>query len=291
MQDFYITYVHAMLAKLGIHIWAPNLEEAPDSLYNEACQAVALTKFRQIACSGSYQYMRANLTYCGDLGLLCTAYDHYVHYLLAKRYKKESRDQGWNEHEVEKKVVQWARLRYNAKAGVYVIKTLAYQSDNATAFFRQLDCKIKDVEAMMGHRSNKQICRRPKIPIISEFKKTPKNVPIDVYRPECFSDRDHSQKLMGADLSEVLFFPVKDLPPKGKQHPNERLGDICFNYKYWDLTIKDYKIEPRTPKSSERDSDAGDLSDDESVDLDASNPHHDVDNHLVTKKIIELEKG
>ncbi|MBW0466263.1 hypothetical protein O181_005978 [Austropuccinia psidii MF-1] len=96
---------------------------------------------------------------------------------------------------------------------------------------------------------------------------------------------------MAANLSEVAFVPVKDLPSKGTQNPDERLGDISFNYKYWDLTIKDYKIEPRTPDSSERDSNAGDLSDDESVDLDAANPHHDIDNHLVTEKIIELEQG
>ncbi|MBW0489003.1 hypothetical protein O181_028718 [Austropuccinia psidii MF-1] len=45
MQDFYITYVHAMLAKMGICIWAPYLEEDPDSLYNEACWIVALMTF------------------------------------------------------------------------------------------------------------------------------------------------------------------------------------------------------------------------------------------------------
>ncbi|MBW0499926.1 hypothetical protein O181_039641 [Austropuccinia psidii MF-1] len=45
MQDFYITYVHAMLSKLGISIWAPNLEEAPDSLYNGAFCIVALMTF------------------------------------------------------------------------------------------------------------------------------------------------------------------------------------------------------------------------------------------------------
>ncbi|MBW0478136.1 hypothetical protein O181_017851 [Austropuccinia psidii MF-1] len=323
MQDLYITYVHAMLAKLGIGIWEADLEEAPNSMYNEVCRVVALMKFCQIACSGAYQYMWANLTYCGYLGLLRTAYYHYVHYVLPKRYKKESLDQGCNEREVEKKVVQRARLRlddwhykflvahnyvkryqiiasdvnehsddgYNAMAGVYVIKTLAHQSENATAFFHQLDCKIKDVEAMMGRGSNQQICWRTTIPIISEFKKTPKNFPIDFYLPEWFKDRDHSEKLMAADLSEVAFVPVKDLPPMGKKHPNERLGDISFNYKYWDLTIKDYKIEPRTPDSSERNSNAGDLSYYESGDLDTANPHHDVDNHLVTKQIIELERG
>ncbi|MBW0525314.1 hypothetical protein O181_065029 [Austropuccinia psidii MF-1] len=219
---------------------------------------------------------------------------------------KESQDQGWNERElcdwrykflvahnyakryqiIASDVNAHSDYEYNAKARVYVIKPLAYQSENATAFFRRLDCKIKDVEAMMGRRFNQRIRRRPKIPIIPRFKKTPKNVPIDLYQPEWFNDRDHSEKLMAANLSEVSFVPVKDLPPKRKQHPDESLGDISFNYKYWDLTIKEYKIEPRTPESSERDSDAGDLSDDESVDLDAANPHHDVDNHLVTKRII-----
>ncbi|MBW0571460.1 hypothetical protein O181_111175 [Austropuccinia psidii MF-1] len=96
---------------------------------------------------------------------------------------------------------------------------------------------------------------------------------------------------MAADLSKVAFVPEKDLPPKGKQHPDERLGDLSFNYKYWDSTIKDYEIEPRTPESSERDSDAGNLSDDESVDLDAANSQCDVDNRLVNKQIIEMEQG
>ncbi|MBW0567957.1 hypothetical protein O181_107672 [Austropuccinia psidii MF-1] len=105
MQDFYITYVHAMLAKLGIRIWAP------DSLYNEACRIVALMTFRQIACSGTYQYMRANLTYCSDIGLLRNAYDHYVHYVLAEKYKKENKEQGWTMREVERKVIQRARQR------------------------------------------------------------------------------------------------------------------------------------------------------------------------------------
>ncbi|MBW0521495.1 hypothetical protein O181_061210 [Austropuccinia psidii MF-1] len=164
MQDFYITYVHAMLAKLGIRVWGPDLEEAPDFLYNGACCIVALMTFCQIACSGAYQYMNANLIYCSDLGLLSTEYDHYVHYVLAKKFKKEAREKGWVMQDVERKVVQPARKRlhyrrytflvshnhakrykiitsdanahsdyeYNSKAGIYVVKTLAYQSDSPT---------------------------------------------------------------------------------------------------------------------------------------------------------------
>ncbi|MBW0568439.1 hypothetical protein O181_108154, partial [Austropuccinia psidii MF-1] len=46
MQEFYITYINAMLEKLGIRIWAPDLQEAPNYLYNEACRIVALITFQ-----------------------------------------------------------------------------------------------------------------------------------------------------------------------------------------------------------------------------------------------------
>ncbi|MBW0462098.1 hypothetical protein O181_001813 [Austropuccinia psidii MF-1] len=322
MQDFYITYVHAMLAKLGIRIWAPDLEEAPDSLYNEACRIVALMTFRQIACSGAYQYMRANFTYCNDLGLLRNAYDHYVHYVLAEKYRREGREKGWNERDVERKVVQRARQRlrdnrykfliahnypkryqviasdvnahsddeYNAKAGVYVIKTLAYRSDSATAFFRRLDSKIKDVDRMMGRRSYQRIRRRPKKPILSKFEKTPKNIPIDFYRPEWFNEKNHSQKIMVADLGEVAFVPTKNLPPGSKEHPDERLGDLTFSNKYWDSVSKDYQIEPGTPENSDSVSLAS-SDGDESIDLDAAANERDVDNNLVEEELIKHEES
>ncbi|MBW0584750.1 hypothetical protein O181_124465 [Austropuccinia psidii MF-1] len=112
MQDFYITYVHAILAKLVIRVWAPDLEEAPDLLYNGACRIVALMMFLQIACSGAYQYMCANLIYCSDLGLLSTAYYHYIHYVLAKKLKKEAGEKGWAMQDVEINVVQWEDNEY-----------------------------------------------------------------------------------------------------------------------------------------------------------------------------------
>ncbi|MBW0522110.1 hypothetical protein O181_061825 [Austropuccinia psidii MF-1] len=286
MQDFYITYVHAMLAKLGIRIWAPDLEEAPGSLYNEACRIVALMTFRQIACSGAYQYMRANLTYCSDLGLLSSAYDHYVHYVLAEKYRKENREKGWNERDVVRKAVQRARQRlrdhrykflvmhkypkryqviasdvnahsddeYNAQLGVYVIKTLAYRSERATTFFQRLDRKIKEVDAML----------------------------VDFYRPEWFNERNHSEKMIAADVGDVAFVSVKDIPSGSKEHPDERLSDRAFNNKYWHLTIKDYEIEPDTPEDSDNYSD-------EMIDLDANN-QLDVDQNFVEQEIIKHEQ-
>ncbi|MBW0500598.1 hypothetical protein O181_040313 [Austropuccinia psidii MF-1] len=57
LQKFYIDYIKATLAKLGICAWAPDLEDAPNSLYNEACRISALMNLHQIAASGAYQYM------------------------------------------------------------------------------------------------------------------------------------------------------------------------------------------------------------------------------------------
>ncbi|MBW0529205.1 hypothetical protein O181_068920 [Austropuccinia psidii MF-1] len=247
MQDFYITYVHEILAKLGIHIWAPDLQEAHNSLYNEACRIVALMTFQQIACSGAYQYMCENSAYCSELGFLCTEYDQYVHYVLSEKHKKEVREKGWNSQDVERKVVQRARQQflvshnyakryqviasdvnahsndeYSLKLGIYIIKTLPYQSKSATAFFRRLHSKINEVDAMMGHKSN-----------------------------EKFNKRNHSEKLIAAELSWVAFVLVRDLPPGAKQHPDEQLGNLSFSCKYWESIRKDYGIEPGTPKSSE----------------------------------------
>ncbi|MBW0494114.1 hypothetical protein O181_033829 [Austropuccinia psidii MF-1] len=37
LQQLYIDYIKATLAKLGICAWAPDSEDAPDSLFNEDC--------------------------------------------------------------------------------------------------------------------------------------------------------------------------------------------------------------------------------------------------------------
>ncbi|MBW0483342.1 hypothetical protein O181_023057 [Austropuccinia psidii MF-1] len=60
---------------------------------------------------------------------------------------------------------------------------------------------------------------------------------------------------------------------------------MTFNHKYWESTIKDYKIETGTPESSDRDSDA-DSKADKSVDLDATNTQCDVDNQFLSEEFI-----
>ncbi|MBW0499925.1 hypothetical protein O181_039640 [Austropuccinia psidii MF-1] len=58
-----------------------------------------------------------------------------------------------------------------------------------------------------------------------------------------------------------------------------------FNHKYWESTIKDCRIKPGTPESSDRDSDA-DSEADKSVDLDATNTPCNVDNQVLSEEFI-----
>ncbi|MBW0467500.1 hypothetical protein O181_007215 [Austropuccinia psidii MF-1] len=57
LENFYFLYICSFLSKLRICVWAPDLEKAPGFFYNEACCTVAIMTFRQLACSGAYQYM------------------------------------------------------------------------------------------------------------------------------------------------------------------------------------------------------------------------------------------
>ncbi|KAG0143432.1 hypothetical protein CROQUDRAFT_96295 [Cronartium quercuum f. sp. fusiforme G11] len=94
IDDSYIHYIHAHLAKLGICCWGPNLDEGPKSLFNAACRIAALTGFQQIAALGGYNFLNFNHTYKDDMLLFIHAYNHYVHHVLAKKYRSECNKAG-----------------------------------------------------------------------------------------------------------------------------------------------------------------------------------------------------
>ncbi|MBW0560728.1 hypothetical protein O181_100443 [Austropuccinia psidii MF-1] len=96
LEDFYFHYIFSLLSRLGICVWAPNLEEAPGFLYNEACRTVALMTLFQLSCSGAYQYMHANISYLNEINLLHCAYVHFVHDLMTEKFKKENKQAGTN---------------------------------------------------------------------------------------------------------------------------------------------------------------------------------------------------
>ncbi|KNE95049.1 hypothetical protein PSTG_11642 [Puccinia striiformis f. sp. tritici PST-78] len=42
LEEFFVEYTQATLARLGLRVWAPDLDDSPHSLYNEACRQAAL---------------------------------------------------------------------------------------------------------------------------------------------------------------------------------------------------------------------------------------------------------
>ncbi|KAG0144706.1 hypothetical protein CROQUDRAFT_708506 [Cronartium quercuum f. sp. fusiforme G11] len=83
---------------------------------------------------------------------------------------------------------------FNAEKKVYVIKSLPYHSKNANKFFRRLDVEILKEEEINGKTSRKRIRKLPKIPAVSEFKRAPKNLPIDFYNLNWFKELPPTQK-------------------------------------------------------------------------------------------------
>lgn len=106
IDEMHILYVHAMLAKVGIRIWGPNLEESHDSLFNSACRITALNTSQQLLASGTYQYMNINLSHVNKVSLWVSAYNHYVHYVMESWFKKEMKELGEHKKDKSKKSIQ-----------------------------------------------------------------------------------------------------------------------------------------------------------------------------------------
>ncbi|MBW0486619.1 hypothetical protein O181_026334 [Austropuccinia psidii MF-1] len=111
MSDFSIKYIIALLSKLGICQWAPDLNDKSDTPYNEACRISAIQTFRQIAISGAYEHMNVNFQNLENIEFLTKVYNHYVHWYVAQKYKKEIKEPGKYAKEQERKEVLRYRLR------------------------------------------------------------------------------------------------------------------------------------------------------------------------------------
>ncbi|KAG0150706.1 hypothetical protein CROQUDRAFT_57732 [Cronartium quercuum f. sp. fusiforme G11] len=94
-----VLYISGVLAKVGIWEWAPDLEEPQDSLYNSAS-------------SGTYNYMNVVLSHTNSISLLFASYNHYVHYVMAARFKSEKAEAGHLVRESNRENIQksWERV-------------------------------------------------------------------------------------------------------------------------------------------------------------------------------------
>ncbi|MBW0514326.1 hypothetical protein O181_054041 [Austropuccinia psidii MF-1] len=226
MTDFLIKYVVTSLARLGIRRWAPDLNEASDTLYNEACRVSALQTFRQIAISGAYEYMNINLVYLENIQLLTNVYNHFVHWYMAQRFKKEAKEAGKHAKDQERRAVLRYRLRlknlrykfavangfpnryliiladpeahskdeFDPISNKYMIKKLECRSEKATIFMRRVDEEIAKAESTSRKKSQRRERHIAEDGRASISKVTPKGLPIDFYDPYWFSNCTSGQK-------------------------------------------------------------------------------------------------
>ncbi|KAH9467019.1 hypothetical protein Pst134EB_002052 [Puccinia striiformis f. sp. tritici] len=228
VEDFFFKYTKAVLARLGIRKWAPDLEDSPDSLYNEACRVAAIKSFRQIAVNGAYKFANCNLQFLNDFDLLIRTYNHYLrkarvsfakNHNLPKRYKRVVADLSAHSDD-----------EYNDQHSCYIIKTVAFRSANANKFFRRLDEEMK--KEFEGPRDQRRIRRVPDVPQPSIFKALPKQLPLDFFDPTWFNNSMASRKRKAADVMSAAFLPDADKSLLGSVQDIESMTDEDFNEKY-----------------------------------------------------------
>ncbi|MBW0492138.1 hypothetical protein O181_031853 [Austropuccinia psidii MF-1] len=307
IEEFFAHSVHITLAKLGIQKWGPDLNEAVDSLLNDACRISAIKTFQQIAATGAYEYMNVNRSLCNNWSLLCNTYNHFVHFVMFKRSQNELREgertlraNAINAIQMRRERLQDARKKYaltnnfpkryikvlddiNAHSDDeyipnhrgYAIKTLPFRSKNANAFFRKLDFLIQQNTSQNGPQSGPQYKRfRPQVPIVSTLHHIPKGVPIDFYNPEYFNRLQPAQKWAAANSSQVAFLPKKEYNIDRMPNPDEQMQDSAFFQKYWPKLASKYDLSHQI-ELSDSESENG-AEEEDSIDLDQRNEENGV---------------
>ncbi|EGG10008.1 uncharacterized protein MELLADRAFT_95119 [Melampsora larici-populina 98AG31] len=276
IDEMSILYISGLLAKVGIRAWAPNLDDAPDSLYNSACRITCLNAFRQLLASGTYNYMDVNLRHVDSASHMFSAYNHYVHFVMAARYKTEKNNVGAMAKESASKNIQKYRERlrdqrveffkqhkakfppryralcedtlahsddeYDPIKKVRVIKTLGYRSKNASKFFQRLDVEMAKQAQVTKNAVKKTRRVLPMVPVPSTFTRAPTNLPIDFYDPKWFRALGPGQRRLMANAEAVCFLPNAADSLLPHCHPDEILGDARFSAKYLDALLEAYNL-------------------------------------------------
>lgn len=89
-----ILTIHGALSKIGLAKWGPDLTQTHDSMFNAACRYVAIQTFREVAAGPLYRLLGVNPMFADNIGLLTSAYNHYVHYLSSAKFKREIKAPG-----------------------------------------------------------------------------------------------------------------------------------------------------------------------------------------------------
>lgn len=106
-----ILTIHGSLSKAGLAKWGPDLTQSHDSLFNAACRYLAIQTFREVISGPSCRFLGANPKFADDIGIMTSAYNHYVHYLSAGKFKREMKSPGHLKQTEDNKTIARRRER------------------------------------------------------------------------------------------------------------------------------------------------------------------------------------
>ncbi|MBW0541941.1 hypothetical protein O181_081656 [Austropuccinia psidii MF-1] len=212
--------------------------------------------------------MKVSFQHLENIELLTKAYNHYVHWYVAQRYKKEIKEPGKYAKEQERKAVLRYRLR---------LKDVCYKFDVAQGFPNQYLKILAEPDVHSDDEYDPIKIAKAKIPDgkgatkrehhIAEdsdsmvTKSIPKGLPIDFYDPDWLNDCIAGQK-RNTDTFKVAFLPDASKSLLGKPHPDERLSDKQFTDKYWAEETQEYDISHEIFNNDELDDSLSQESDD-----------------------------
>ncbi|EGF99696.1 uncharacterized protein MELLADRAFT_68360 [Melampsora larici-populina 98AG31] len=239
LKDIHILFIHASLAKLGLRRWGPDLSEATDSLLNSACRISAILAFRQVAAGGAFDTANMDESYINNLRNHRLAFATAMNY--QQRYKNFLED-----------IVSHSDDEPSKDGNYWIIKKLAYRSENATQLLRRLDQEIANANPALIKPTQFRTRKVPILPRKSTFIRPPQRCLLDTLSPTYFNSLPQHLKYTLVKTDKVIFLPnaKKSLLQKPHTHPGEKLSDSKFIKKYYEKISAPYALDPVETSSS-----------------------------------------
>ncbi len=111
IEEHRLGYIQACLSRFGMQRWCPDLCQSAYSLYNSACRIIAIDTFKQALISHTYIHISLNTIYTSNMDILIKLYDHFVFHYLLVRYRREARQPGSVQKELQSNPMYQGRIR------------------------------------------------------------------------------------------------------------------------------------------------------------------------------------
>ncbi|KAL0061162.1 hypothetical protein AAF712_012032 [Marasmius tenuissimus] len=242
LSNSFLQHTAGQLARYGMVRWCPDLRSPHDSLYNKACQYIAIDTFQSGLIQGAFNFLGCSSKYADDIGLLTHLYHHAVFHYFYEVWVLEGRNEGQHAKVIANNAVYQDRIRRSESRLKFMVenryppryqamcdakatsedemdpvtkrhwrKRRPERSEVAETFFRQLE----EVMKRQALANGKVWVEREEHPLqaVSSFTTLPMGMPLDYYSPETWKTLTPAQRykaLLGLDgkgRPKIAFLP------------------------------------------------------------------------------------